>query len=237
MPDEREMLFSEFLDVMEQPDKQKGVFYIQKQNSNLVEEFPEFLEQVPELCWASQAFGKKPDAINFWLGDERAVTSMHKDPYENIYCVVRGYKDIILHPPTDIPWIPFRNFTPAVYKSNRDEEFRIEDVEGPEVPWVSLDPLDPDLETYPQYSNSTPIKVRLHAGDVLYLPSLWFHHLKQSQGCISVNFWYDMEFDIKYNYFNLLDNISKINNSNLVDNINNVNNANSFSNLTLEKQN
>ena len=25
-------------------------------------------------------------------GDKRAVTSMHKDPYENIYCVVRGYK-------------------------------------------------------------------------------------------------------------------------------------------------
>ena len=25
-------------------------------------------------------------------GDERAVTSMHKDPYENIYSVVRGYK-------------------------------------------------------------------------------------------------------------------------------------------------
>ena len=36
--------------------------------------------------------------------------------------------------------------------------------------------------------------MRVKAGDVLYLPSLWFHHLEQSHGCIAVNFWYDMDF-------------------------------------------
>jgi len=210
MPAEQTMQMNQLIKVLENPDLDPtAVHYIQKQNSNLTEEFPELLQQVPELQWASEAFGKVPDAINFWLGDQRAVTSMHKDPYENIYCVVRGHKDITLHPPTDLPWIPYKDFTPAVYKRDGDT-FSIQDLEGPSVPWICIDPLDPDLKTFPQYANSSQIKVRVEAGDVLYLPSLWFHHLTQSQGCIAVNFWYDMEFDIKYNYSNLLKNLLKL---------------------------
>jgi len=30
------------------------------------------------------------------------------------------------------------------------------------------------------------------------------------QGCIAVNYWYDMEFDTKYNYFNLLANLKHV---------------------------
>lgn len=69
---------------------------------------------------------------------------------------------------------------------------------------------------------------------MLYLPSLWFHHVQQSHGCLagrsevrhapaghpsvltplltrppSVNFWYDMDYDIKYNYFQLLESLSE----------------------------
>jgi jumonji domain-containing protein 7 len=79
-------------------DKSNVFFF--SQNSNLTEEFEALLEDTRELEWARVAFGKAPDAVNFWMGDGRAVTSTHKDPYENIYCVVRGYKDFILFPPT-----------------------------------------------------------------------------------------------------------------------------------------
>lgn len=48
------------------------------------------------------------------------------------------------------------------------------------------------------------------AGDVLYLPSLWFHHLRQSHSCVAVNFWYDMEFDGKYLAKNLLEDLARI---------------------------
>jgi len=34
----------------------------------------------------------------------------HKDPYENIYCVIRGYKDFILFPPSDAPWLYYENY-------------------------------------------------------------------------------------------------------------------------------
>ena len=66
---------TEFLETLECP-KENQVFYIQKQNSNLTEEFPELIKDTAsDLEWATKVFGNLPDAVNFWMGDERAVTS------------------------------------------------------------------------------------------------------------------------------------------------------------------
>lgn len=270
----------------------------------------------PDIPWATEAFGKLPDAINFWMGDERSITSMHKDPYENIYAVVRGSKTFTLHPPTDLPCIPYQQYKVARYKQDRnggyfikeernkdccgecvklkcifkttsseaavieskesttrdrqenacrqrgnafseagdemaskgkdnassdaeentsseskrntrdENENRIRESESglnplnltgtknichchstTSIPWISINPLSPDLKRFPLYRHSNSLKVTLRPGDVLYLPSLWFHHVQQSEGTIAVNFWYDMEYDIKYNYFKLIENI------------------------------
>lgn len=124
---------------------------------------------------------------------------MHKDPYENMYCVVSGYKDFILHPPTDQPWIPYSTYQKASYREI-DNELKIVPEDG-SVPWISVDPLNPDLDKYPEYRKATQVCCRVRKGEMLYMPSLWFHHVRQSHGCIAINYWYDMEYDIKYNYF------------------------------------
>ncbi|CAG2063544.1 unnamed protein product [Timema podura] len=73
MPEEREMNMSEFLDALEDRHKYPGVFYVQRQNSNLTEDFPELMREVePEISWASEAFGCPPEAVNLWVGDERS---------------------------------------------------------------------------------------------------------------------------------------------------------------------
>ncbi|MBN3326292.1 JMJD7 protein, partial [Atractosteus spatula] len=77
------------------------------------------------------------------------------------------------------------------------------------VPWIPVDPLSPDYERYPEYRQARLLSCTVRAGEMLFLPALWFHHVRQSHGCIAVNFWYDMEFDIKYNYFQLLDSLSR----------------------------
>jgi hypothetical protein len=33
------------------------------------------------LCLARAAFGNDPEAVNIWIGDERSVSSVHKDHY------------------------------------------------------------------------------------------------------------------------------------------------------------
>ena len=136
---------------------------------------------------------------------------MHKDPYENIYCVISGHKDFILLPPTDRPWIPYKTFPPAVHRCDSSGVFSTvpcSEGEAHSVPWIPIDPLNPDFEQYPQYKRASPVHVRVNAGDILYLPSLWFHHVRQSHACIAVNYWYDMQFDIKYVYFQLLEQLS-----------------------------
>ena len=175
------------------------------------------------IDWASEAFGKRPDAVNFWMGDGRAITSMHKDHYENLYAVIRGKKTFILHPPTDVAHIPHKLYKAAKYKSVNGgfevEDLLVEDkspncvkisLKQQEVPWISINPLQPDFEKYPQYAKSKPITCEVNPGEILYLPSLWFHHVTQVHGTIAINFWYDMEYDIKYNYFKFIESVSNV---------------------------
>ena len=115
LPYETQMPVSEFLDRMQPVDpvdsppdpfswKRGSVpthppaYYIQSQNNNLHGEFKALLNDIPQdIPFATEALGKKPDAVNFWLGNSRSVTSFHRDHYENIYHVVAGTKRFILY--------------------------------------------------------------------------------------------------------------------------------------------
>ncbi|XP_016129516.1 bifunctional peptidase and (3S)-lysyl hydroxylase JMJD7 isoform X2 [Sinocyclocheilus grahami] len=191
MPEERQMTFSSLLDIIEGKVKCSGVFYVQKQCSNLTEELPELTGDVQtHIPWMSEAL-------------------VHKDHYENLYCVISGQKEFILLPPTDRPFIPYELYQPATYRLKEDGNFEIVDEEdSTKVPWIPLDPLNPDYDRYPSYRLTKPLLCTVKAGEMLYLPSLWFHHVRQSHGCIAVNFWYDMEYDIKYNYFQLVESLT-----------------------------
>ncbi|EDW70055.1 bifunctional peptidase and (3S)-lysyl hydroxylase Jmjd7 [Drosophila virilis] len=213
LPLETQMPLSELLQRLDDP--MGAVHYIQKQNSNFSLDFPELAGDIvsSDLNFAAQCFNKPPDAVNFWLGDERAITSMHKDPYENLYCVISGYKDFILLPPHQLCCVPRRSYPTGIYKRKSCGQFFIEPLidngEVQQTEWVSIDPLAPDLGTYPQYAKARPLRVRVHAGDVLYLPNYWFHHVRQSHKCIAVNFWYDMEYDSRYCYYRMLEQLTK----------------------------
>lgn len=76
MPFERRLPLSCVLDVLEGRAQHPGVLYVQKQCSNLPTELPQLLPDLePHVPWASEALGKMPDAVNFWLGEAAAVTS------------------------------------------------------------------------------------------------------------------------------------------------------------------
>lgn len=58
MPEERKMRFGEFLDIVERKRAASGVFYVQKQCSNLTEEFPQLLKDVDaHIPWMTEALG------------------------------------------------------------------------------------------------------------------------------------------------------------------------------------
>jgi jumonji domain-containing protein 7 len=102
MPHEKHITFDSFLDLMEGKTVSENAHYISLQNGSLPVEYGAIEADVDmDIKWCSEALGKKPDAVNFWFGDKNSATSLHKDPYENCYAVVRGQKTFILFPPTE----------------------------------------------------------------------------------------------------------------------------------------
>ena len=106
LPEERMIDFSKFIEIMEAKNSdEEEIFYLQRQNGCLTSDYPELASDVPkEIGFVSKALNKQPDAINLWIGGSKSISSLHRDPYENIYSVIKGKKIFKLFPPTDRGW-------------------------------------------------------------------------------------------------------------------------------------
>lgn len=52
----------------------------------------------------------------------------------------------------------------------------------------AVDPLRPNLERFPLYANATPIELVLEPGEVVFIPTGWFHHVVSLDNSISLTF-------------------------------------------------
>jgi peptidyl-lysine (3S)-dioxygenase / protease len=187
-------------------------YYLQSQNSNLTSTpLSPLLEDLqPNFDFAEEVLGE-PDARNIWIGDERSVTSIHRDPYENLYLVLRGQKTFRLWAPVDEVLMPTIMVSTGRYsydESNDQPNFNVETDEGGEqISWVTLDPLcDRGSREAALHTDllEKVHQVTVKEGQILYLPSGWYHHVTQQCGtwddgspapCIAVNYWYDMDYE------------------------------------------
>jgi len=120
-PAQQKMPFGRFAHMLTNP--QPGVVaYCQKQNGNFNEEFKPLIQDTKRIDWAFDAFGAEPDAVNMWIGDQRSVSSLHRDPYENVYCVIKGQKRFTLLPPTDGVYLAEQEFPGAQYRLANQEK-------------------------------------------------------------------------------------------------------------------
>ena len=214
----------------------KPVYYLQSQNSNLTSTpLTPLLEDLPpNLPFAATVLGE-PDAINIWIGDHRSVTSTHRDPYENLYLVLRGSKTFTLYAPVEelclhAKMVRTGRLVQDEMTGEEESGFRIELDEptslspdgnygsptnqGSEprwqenrIPWIPISPLLSRSylnKAFPYYQYARPETITVEAGQILYLPSGWFHHVTQQCGtwddgnsapCIAVNYWFDMDYE------------------------------------------
>ncbi|CAE6397141.1 unnamed protein product [Rhizoctonia solani] len=208
------MKTQELLEAIKRSEQEASdeVYYLQSQNGNMYsavdfesspdrpsdsELCPELLSDVPkEILWASEALGRTPDAVNIWIGGSRSVTSVHSDPYENIYAVVRGAKHFTLLPPTEGYTLHEQRVPHAKYTRTAPYlPLEIEPIPDSTVRWAEVDPT---LSSISDSEVGAPLRVTVKAGDALYLPAGWWHHVAQSGDsesgvCIAVNWWYDIE--------------------------------------------
>ena len=187
--------------------------------------------------FAEEAFGTgPPDAINLWIGNERSVSSMHKDHYENLFYVCSGQKEFVLCPPADLVFLHEDEFPSGTFCPTKNEKVETHD-ESKQQSWVVITDqcpesegtevktkwIEPDLKVhmknnsqrisrseFPLLSKAHPIKVLVSEGEMIYIPSLWYHRVTQTCETVGVNYWFDMKFDSpNWCYFNLLQNLKR----------------------------
>eukprot|EP01083_Nonionella_stella_P168774 570792_1 len=178
------------------------ILYCQLQNGCMADEYSLLCEDIEmDIEWVSTALNKKPDAINFWMGENRSISSMHQDPYENIYCVLAGEKKFILYPPTDEIYLKKTPFQKAIYSFN-DKVWSVEyHPKWEYVAWI-------DILHGRNVDKCNKMEVIVRKGEMLYLPGLYFHEVRQNVDefgrVLAVNFWYDMNYDIRWNLLNFM---------------------------------
>jgi len=122
--------------------------------------------------------GLVPDGIDarLWLGS-RATIAAHHDPSENIACCVAGSRRFTLFPPEQIANLymgPFE-LTPA----------------GAAISMVDFE--QPDYTAYPRFkiAQEAAVVADLEPGDALYIPYLWWHHVRALDKINGlVNYWW-----------------------------------------------
>jgi hypothetical protein len=112
-----------------------------------------------------------------WIGNDISVTT-HYDLSDNIACVAAGRRRFILFPPDQLN---------NLYVGPLDRTMA-----GQPASMVSVH--DPDFDRYPRFREALAAAqvAELEAGDAIYVPPLWWHHVDSlSTFNILVNYWWD----------------------------------------------
>lgn len=154
-----------------------------------------------DIAFASCAFNAKPDAVNIWIGGVKSISSLHRDPYENVYTVISGKKIFKLFPPTGRSKILYREFDVVRCHYDSGKWTRLPEPGIESVKWIEHGADGVDLE---------PMIVELHPGETLYLPAGWFHQVHQIDCTIAVNYWYDRSYDQHYTKEKFIDQLVEL---------------------------
>jgi jumonji domain-containing protein 7 len=102
-----------------------------------------------------------------------------------MYAVLRGEKEFLLLPP-DWEGVKCQEFPAYRYNNDLDLE--------PATATGNGDP--PTIHWFPESDEilAGAFRIKVSAGDVLYLPSEYYHHVQQSGDiCIAVNCWFECD--------------------------------------------
>ncbi len=161
---------SEVLDRLAEENRAKDIDAIYIGSTPVDEWLPGFRQQNSVVLPTDDAL------VSFWMGSETTI-SAHFDFPDNLLCVVAGRRRVTLFPPEQLENLyvgPLDN-TPS----------------GQAISLVDFD--NPDLQKYPKFADAMNAAsvVELEPGDALFIPSMWWHHIKAlSPFNLMVNHWW-----------------------------------------------
>ncbi|QLE49532.1 cupin-like domain-containing protein [Nostoc sp. C057] len=118
--------------------------------------FPNWLQRLPRKLLKKYEL----DNPELFIGHKDTSIGLHKDPNNGSAWLgmIRGRKQIVL-------------FTPD------QEKFLYSG---------KVDVFNPNLENFPLYAKTNSIEIILEAGEILYIPPNWWHHVRNLENTIAV---------------------------------------------------
>jgi len=182
--------FDNFMDML-YDEKLNTSFYLEY--CSIKSDLPELLEDISSFPFANFL---EESLTNIWLGNGRTVGKLHFDEYDNLLCQVSGKKTLTLFDPHNNENLYEGYIREAVlsYIPHSDSFHRSTLTESTSLVMSPVDLSHPDLKRYSLFKNAVSMTCTIEAGDVLYLPSFWWHEVKSSpdkfKRNIAVNYWY-----------------------------------------------
>lgn len=130
---------------------------------------PQLLDEltIPAYCANRLAL-----RYNLWFSGKGTVTALHFDLPHNLVAQVYGSKRFLLFPHTESHHLyrePWLSATPHLAR---------------------VDPEAPDFSRYPRLLKARGYACTLVPGDLLFIPSRFWHHANSLTPSISTNFWW-----------------------------------------------
>ena len=159
------------------PDPSKDDLVYMAQNDLLKPLYEDII--IPAFCrdpkW--QVGHGKLYSVMSWLGPKGVTSPLHHDPLDNCYLNLVGRKRFVLFNPQEDAYTQWHH---AGTNGQQHNTSPIE-LEAPTV-----------LQQYPDLAESAPpaLYALLQPGDLLFIPSRWWHHVRSLDFSASVNVWF-----------------------------------------------
>jgi len=172
------------------------------------EMFPQVINdiKIPEFCDDAKytvGEGKLYHSM-LWMGPRHTVTPLHYDPLDNLLMQICGYKRVLLFPPDkeqdddddekelDDQEKMARIMKRATQTKIDKSSWHYAGQDGAQYNTSAVDDIEnPDFVKFPSFKAApTPYECILGPGDVLYIPSKWWHHVRSLEFSVSANAWW-----------------------------------------------
>ena len=98
-------------------------------------------------------------SVHCKFGMQGVIEENHFHAENQFYVMMAGQRRFVLSPPSNCP------------------KFALYPEDHPSKRYGKINWSNPDVEAYPEFKEAVGNEVVLQAGDSLYLPSVWFHHV------------------------------------------------------------
>ncbi|KRZ70278.1 JmjC domain-containing protein 7 [Trichinella papuae] len=189
-----EMKFKDFLNLINETTNATNKVFAYLEYTSMRSYFAGLENDVNEMPFVKNILNL--NHLNIWMSDGNTLGKLHFDEYDNFLCQIRGKKQLILFDPHQSSRLYEGHILEAMFSYRNGTFYRDKLLKSTSMTMSPVDITLPDFEKFPFAKNAVPLNCTISEGDVLFLPSFWWHEVQSypnevEHQNIAVNFWYE----------------------------------------------